>query len=84
MNHAEYIKSLELLEKLISYFISINEIELVEKVSRLVSDCDHNYYQTMLILANAQDPEIISKQDIINIRERLVAIHPDNLSDEPV
>lgn len=84
MNHAEYIKSLELLEKLISYFISINEIELVEKVSSLVLDCDHNYYQTMLILANAQDPEIISKQDMINIRERLVERHQDNLSGETV
>lgn len=84
MNHAEYIKSLELLEKLVTYFISINEIELVEKVSSLVSDCDHNYYQTMLIIANAQDPEIISKQDIIDIRERLGSIHQDNLSGEPV
>jgi len=84
MNHAEYIKSLELLEKLISYFISINEIELVEKVSSLVSDCDHNYYQTMLILANAQDPEIISKQDMINIRKRMVEGPQDNLSGETV
>jgi hypothetical protein len=84
MNHAEYIKSLELLEKLISYFISINEIELVEKVSRLVSNCDHNYYQTMLILANAQDPEMISNQDIINIRGRLVGRRQDNFSGEPI
>jgi len=84
MNYAEYIKSLELLEKLISYFISINEIELVEKVSGLVSDCDHNYYQTMLILANAQDPEIISKQDVINIRERLIEKHQNNSSGETV
>lgn len=75
MNYAEYTKSLEILEKLISHFISINEIEMVEKVSNLVVDCDHNYYQTMLILANAQDPDIISKQDIINIRERLGAAH---------
>lgn len=84
MNYEEYTKSLELLEKLISYFISINEIELVEKVSDLVSDCDHNYYQTMLILANAQYPEIISRQDMTSIRKRLVAGPQDNLSGETV
>ena len=82
MNYAEYTKSLELLEKLITHFMSINEIELVERVCGLIPECDQNYYQTLLIMANAENPKIISEQDIIAIRKTLADESTKTLLDE--
>jgi len=84
MNYAEYTKSLELLEKLITHFMNINEIELVEKASHIISECDQNYYQTLLIMANAENPKIISEQDIIAIRRTLADEAKKSLLNETI
>lgn len=82
MNYAEYTKSLGLLENIITHFVSIDEIELVEKVCSIILECDKIYYQTLLIIANTENPEIISKQDMVYIRKVLAAENQKDLLDE--
>ena len=71
MNYESYHQSLEILEKLLIHFANSNEIELAEKVCSLITDCDQNYYQTLLIMANAGISETVSQDSVIEFRKKL-------------
>ena len=71
MNYESYHQSLEILGKLLIHFANSNEIELAEKVCGLITDCDQNYYQTLLIMANAGTSETVSQDSVIEFRKKL-------------
>lgn len=73
MDYKSYHQSLEILEKLLIHFANSNEIELVEKVCGLITDCDQNYYQTLLIMANSDISETVSQGSVIEFRKKLAA-----------
>jgi hypothetical protein len=76
MDYESYHQSLEILEKLLIHFANSNEIELAEKVCGIITDCDHNYYQTLLIMANSGISETVSQDSVIEFRKGLAVKNP--------
>jgi len=66
-----YNKSLDLLGELMVHFANAGEDELAEKVCSLVVDCDQNCYEIMLILANSDSSETVSRENVIEFRKSI-------------
>lgn len=59
-----------------AHFANAGEDELVEKVCGLVIDCDQNHFETLLIIANSDSFQTVSREDVIEFRKSLAEENP--------